>query len=141
MSAASQWDSVGALYSDRADFRFLESGEVRYPSAAAIREALRLVPVGQRIETEHDDVVIQPVAPGVAIISARFTTRFVERQRPLFSVGARDHRAPHETPGGESRRELSAPVARGGPCARNHAMTSTARTCADDGALIQRNRD
>lgn len=35
LSTAAQWDSVGALRSDRVDFRFVESGELRYASAAA----------------------------------------------------------------------------------------------------------
>ena len=38
LSEAAQWDSLSQLYSTRADFRFLESGEVRYTSAAAIGE-------------------------------------------------------------------------------------------------------
>ncbi len=87
LSTAAQWDSVGALYSDRPDFRFLESGEVRYPSADAVREALRAVPSGQRIETAYQDVSVQAVAPGLAVISARFRTQFVDSTTTLFSFG------------------------------------------------------
>jgi len=115
LSTAAQWDSLGAVYSDRPDFRFLESGELRYTSADAVREALRLIPAGQRIETEYEDVLIQPVAPGVAIISARFTTRFVDRTTTLFSFGGAVSIVLHHEAagwriiGGHS----SAPVARG----------------------------
>ncbi|MBM4188777.1 MAG: hypothetical protein FJ206_15850 [Gemmatimonadetes bacterium] len=78
LSAAAQWDSLSQLYSARSDFRFLESGEVRYASAGAIREALRGVPAGTRIRTEYTDVAVQPIAPGLAGVSALFSTRFVD---------------------------------------------------------------
>jgi Domain of unknown function (DUF4440) len=116
LSNAAQWDSLGRLYSDRTDFRFLESGEVRYASAAAIHEALRAVPAGTSIRTEYSDVTVQPIAPGIAGISARFATQFVDSTGPLFGFsGAVSLTLQHEPDGwriiaGHS----SAPVPRGG---------------------------
>lgn len=78
LSEAAQWDSLSQLYSTRADFRFLESGEVRYASAAAIRDALRGLPPGTRIRTEYTDVAVQPIAPGLAGVSALFATQFAD---------------------------------------------------------------
>lgn len=116
LSAEAQWDSVGAMYSDRADFRFLESGQLRYASAEAVRAALADVPAGARIETTHEDVSVQAIAPGVSTLSARFTTRFVDSTGVLFTFsGAMSLVLQHEPDGwrivsGHS----SAPVARGG---------------------------
>lgn len=87
LSTAAQWDSVGRLYSDRPDFRFLESGQIQYTSAAAIRGAFSGVPAGQRIETDYDDVTVLALAPGVAVVTGRFTTRFADSTRTLFSYG------------------------------------------------------
>lgn len=115
LSEAARWDSLGQLYSSRADFRFLESGEVRYASAAAIREALRAIPEGTRIRTEYTDVSVQPIAPGIAGVSALFTTRFVDATGGSFGFsGALSLTLQHEPAGwriisGHS----SAPVPRG----------------------------
>ena len=87
LSAAAQRDSLGALYSDRSDFRFLESGEVRYASASAIRAALTSVPAGTRIRTEYTDAMVQPLAPGLANVSARFATQFVDSTGAGFGFG------------------------------------------------------
>ena len=87
LSEAARWDSLGALYSDRTDFRFLESGEVRYPNAAAIRDAFAAMPVGTRIRTENTDVAVQPLAPGVAGVSARFATQFLDSTGAGFRFG------------------------------------------------------
>lgn len=100
LSAAARWDSLGALYSDRTDFRFLESGEVRYPSAAAIREALTSVPVGTRMRTERTDVAVQSLAPGLVGVSARFATQFVNSTGAGFDVsGAISFTLQHEPAG------------------------------------------
>lgn len=87
LSAAARWDSLSQLYSDRSDFRFLESGEVRYASAGAIREALRGVPAGTRIRTEYKDVAVQPIGPGLAGVSALFNTQFVDSAGGEFGFG------------------------------------------------------
>ncbi len=115
LSEAAQWDSLSQLYSARSDFRFLESGEVRYASAAAIREALYSVPIGTRIRTEYSDVVVQPIAPGIAGVAALFATRFVDSSGGAFAFsGAITLTLQHEPAGwriiaGHS----SAPVPRG----------------------------
>jgi hypothetical protein len=114
-SAASQWDSLGALYSDHADFRFLESGELRYESATAIRAAFQQVPVGVRIETTNRNVTVQPIAPGLAVVSSLFDTQFKDSVRTQFGYsGALTMVVRHEPAGwrivsGHS----SAPVPRG----------------------------
>lgn len=87
LSAAARWDSVGALYSDRADFRFLESGAIQYSSAAAVRAALNGVAPGQHIVTRYDDVTVQALAPGLATVSARFSTEFRDSTAVLFGFG------------------------------------------------------
>jgi hypothetical protein len=78
LSAAAEWDSLSQLYSARSDFRFLESGEVRYASASTIREALRALPPGTRIRTEYSDMAVQPMAPGLVGVSALFSSQFVD---------------------------------------------------------------
>ncbi|HET7038304.1 MAG TPA: hypothetical protein VFH97_00360, partial [Gemmatimonadales bacterium] len=47
-SAAGQWDSLGGLYDDGADFRWMEQGVVQYRSAAQARHALTRVARGTR---------------------------------------------------------------------------------------------
>lgn len=115
LSEAAEWDSLSQLYSSRADFRFLESGEIRYASAAAIREALRGVPPGTRIRTEFTEVGVQPISPGLAGVSALFSTQFVDSSGGAFGfAGAISLTLQHEPAGwriisGHS----SAPVPRG----------------------------
>jgi len=115
LSSTAEWDSLSQLYSARADFRFLESGEVRYASATAIRDALRAVPAGTRIRTEYSDVSVQPIAPGLAGVSALFATQFVDSAGAGFGFsGAMSLTLQHEPAGwriisGHS----SAPVPRG----------------------------
>ena len=104
LSRAAEWDSLGALYSDRPDFTFLESGLVQYASAQAVREALRSVPPGQFIDTQYDTLTIVPLAPGVAVVSGTFTTRFAERAgdavQTLFSYGGALSLVLHHEPDG-----------------------------------------
>ena len=115
LSENARWDSLAALYSERADFRFVESGEVRYANAAAIRTALSAVPVGTRIKTAYTDVVVQPLGPGVAGVAAQFATQFVDSAGVNFGFsGAITLTLQHEPAGwrivsGHS----SAPVPRG----------------------------
>lgn len=100
LSEAAQWDSLSQLYSTRSDFRFLESGEVRYASAGAIREALRGLPADTRIRTEYIDVAVQPIAPGLAGVSALFNTHFVDSAGGGFGfAGAISLTLQHESAG------------------------------------------
>lgn len=78
LSAAAQWDSLANLYSDAPTFRFFESGQVRYRSANAIREALKGVPAGTRIETTYRDTDIVALAPGLASVGTLFETSFID---------------------------------------------------------------
>lgn len=86
-SANAQWDSLGSLYADSPEFVFLESGEIRYRTASAVREALRGVPTGTRIETRYEELAILPLAPGVAAVSGRFATRFINADGAQFEFG------------------------------------------------------
>lgn len=115
-SANAQWDSLGSLYADTPEFVFIESGEIRYRTVSAIRQALMGVPAGTRIETRYENLAILPLAPGVAAIAARFETRFVDSAGVKFEfAGALSLVVRHESAGwrivsGHS----SAPVPRGG---------------------------
>jgi ketosteroid isomerase-like protein len=88
-SAQAQWDSLADLYSSSESFRFLESGAVRYDSRAAIRHALDGLPPGTRITTTYRDLEIDPIAPGVAMVTGLFDTRFADStgQGVSFSGG------------------------------------------------------
>lgn len=81
-SAAGQWDSLGTLYDDGGDFRWMEQGIVQYRSAAQIREALTRVARGTRIETTYHDTQIVPLGPGAASVATAFHTRFVDSANP-----------------------------------------------------------
>lgn len=86
-SAEGQWDSLGSLYADEANFRWLEQGVVQYRSPAILRQALRRVPPGTRIETSYNDTQVVALAPGVASITTAFRTQFVDQGRPGAEFG------------------------------------------------------
>jgi hypothetical protein len=81
-SAAGQWDSLAALYDESPEFRWVEQGVVQYRSAGQIRQALRRVSPGTRIETTHHDTQIAALAPGAASVATAFHTRFVDPRSP-----------------------------------------------------------
>ena len=81
-SAAGQWDSLGGLYDEGPEFRWMEQGVVQYRSAAQMRQALRRVSPGTRIETTHHDTEIVALAPGAASVATAFHTRFVDPRNP-----------------------------------------------------------
>ncbi len=111
-----RWDSLGALYSDRGDFRFYENGTLRYGSARDVRAALAALPPGMRIRTDYRDTEITPLAPGLAVASALFSSTFADEAGTQFGFeGAVSLLWVHEPEGwrilvGHS----SAPVPRGG---------------------------
>ena len=115
-SAAARWDSLASLYSDSSDFRFAESGAIQYESRASIQGALRTVPRGTRIETSYEALRIDPLAPGVAVASGLFTTRFVDSTNSDYQFsGAISMVWVHEPSGWRIRHgHSSAPVRRGG---------------------------
>jgi ketosteroid isomerase-like protein len=115
-SSAGQWDSLAALYSTDAGFRFLESGESRYRTASAIREALNTVPPGTQINTTYRDTEIDPLAPGLASVTTLFETAFADSSgKAMFSFGgALSMVWAHEAGGWRIRSgHSSAPVPRG----------------------------
>lgn len=99
-SEAAQWDSVAALYSESPGFRFAENGTLRYPSSAAIRQALGSVPIGTRIQTQYRNTEIAALAPGLADVVTLFQTSFVDSGGTRFSFeGAVTLLLAHESTG------------------------------------------
>lgn len=85
-AAVGNWDALLGLYEDGPAFRWIEDGEVAYDSVADIRAAIADLPSGTRIVTSHGDVRIVPVAPGVAWVSLRFESMFLEPTGTGFQV-------------------------------------------------------
>lgn len=114
-SAEAQWDSLAEMYSQAPGFRFLENGRVQYPSVNAIRAALESIPPGVSLATTYRDVEIDPLSPGVALMSALFETTFRDSAGPQASFGgALTVLWVHEPDGWRVRGgHASAPVARG----------------------------
>jgi len=78
------WDALLGLYADTATFRWLEDGTVTYASVADIRAAIADLAPGTRIVTQHDHVVITPLAPGVAWVSMGFESVFLGPGGPSY---------------------------------------------------------
>lgn len=114
-SAQAQWDSLSGLYSSSESFRFLENGAVRYDSRAAIRNALDGLPAGSRITTTYRDLEIDPIAPGVAMVTGLFDTRIADSTGQGFSFsGGLSLLWMHEADGWKIRSgHSSSPVPRG----------------------------
>ncbi len=87
---------------------------MQYLSAAAVRAALAGVAVGQRIETRYDEVAVQALAPGLAVVNARFATEFRDSTTLLFGFsGAISLVLTHESEGWRiASGHSSAPVPR-----------------------------
>jgi hypothetical protein len=81
------WDSVAGFYSEKPEFRFFESGILQYESAQAVRQALGGLPSDTQISTAYEATQIQPLAPGVALVSASFETTFSNAIGTGFSYG------------------------------------------------------
>jgi hypothetical protein len=86
-SAAGHWDSLAALYAEERGFRWMEQGVIQYRSPEQIRQALRRVSPGTRIETSYFDTEILPLAPGVAAVATIFRTRYVGDGNPGTELG------------------------------------------------------
>jgi len=82
---SAKWDSLGMFYSESSSFRFFESGVLQYGSAQAVRDALAELPAGTRVATEYNDLEIQALAPGLALVTAGFETTFTGNGTPGFS--------------------------------------------------------
>lgn len=116
LGAAADWEATGNFYSESPAFRFYENGELRYESAGDVRAALADLGPGMRVTTEYSETDIEPLAPGLAHVRARFESTFSSPDGSGFSFGgAVTMLWVHETGGwrilsGHS----SAPVPRGG---------------------------
>jgi ketosteroid isomerase-like protein len=81
------WDSVAGFYSEKPEFRFFESGILQYESAQAVRQAFGGLPSDTRISTVYEATQIEPLAPGVALVSTSFETTFSNAIGTGFSYG------------------------------------------------------
>ena len=77
-SSAAQWDSLAELYSASTAFRFLESGVIQYRSQQSVRAGLDDLPPGMNLTTTYQELEIDPVAPGVAMVTGLFTTTLAD---------------------------------------------------------------
>lgn len=88
---AGDWDAVADTYADAEGFAWIEQGEVRYPSRAAIIEGLAgLRRMSPTLSSEVSNVVVSPLGGGVAAFRASYdlsvsTTRFSFRSRGVLS--------------------------------------------------------
>lgn len=116
LSAAGQLDSAATRYSANPRFRFLESGLVKYRSAAEVREALTAMPAGTPVRTTFSELVVDPIRPGVGTSSALFRTEIGDPAAGGFAYnGAITMVWVHEPEGWRIRSgHSSAPVARDG---------------------------
>lgn len=113
LTAAGRLDSAAALYSTNTGFRFLESGLVKYHSAAEVREALTAMPPGTPLRTTFSELHVDPIRPGVGTSTALFRTEIGEPGRGFAFNGAISMVWVHEPDGWRIRSgHSSAPVAR-----------------------------
>jgi len=102
---------LAVFYSEHPDFRFYESGRLQYESARGVREALAGLPPEGRLVTEFRAVEVQPVAPGVGVSHALYTTRAEGFGQPFSYGGAMTLVWVHEATGWRIRSgHSSAPV-------------------------------
>jgi ketosteroid isomerase-like protein len=87
LSAAGRWEELMRLYADDPRFRWLSNGRVEARSVEQIRKYFAALPPGTRVETTYQDAEITPVAPGVAMVTTLFQTRFVDPKGGGFSFG------------------------------------------------------
>jgi ketosteroid isomerase-like protein len=110
-SGAAQWDSVLRLYSTDAGFRWIEQG--RRVGIGGVRQALLAMPRGVGAETTYDSTEVVPLAPGVAVLTTYYKTRFVGSSTPVQFTGAISMVWTHEPAGWRIRNghSSSTPVA------------------------------
>lgn len=73
----SDWEGVGALYSDDPAFVWVEDGRVAYDSAREVRESLaRVAGMFSSARTEFLSPEVTPLAPGLAILASEFRHTF-----------------------------------------------------------------
>ncbi len=115
-SASGDREALGRFYSDAPEFRFYESGQLRYPTADAVRAALAGLPPGAVIDTRYQDTRILALSPGLAQVSTLFESTFSDGADMQFSFGgALTLVWVHEADGWKILTgHSSAPVSRGG---------------------------
>ncbi len=70
---AGDWDAVADTYADAEGFAWIEQGEARYPSRAAILEGLnRVRGMSASVNSEVSNVVVTPLGDGVAAFRADY---------------------------------------------------------------------
>ena len=79
--------AAAGFYSDSPAFRFYESGELRYESAADVRAALQSLGPGMRITTEYTDTDVEALAPGLALVRSLFESTLRGEGGFEFSYG------------------------------------------------------
>ena len=79
--------AVAGFYSQSPAFRFYESGELRYESAAGVRAALEGLGPGMRVTTEYSDTDIEALAPGVALVRSLFESTLEGEGGFAFTYG------------------------------------------------------
>lgn len=77
--AARNVDAVLRFYADDPRFRWVEDGELRYESKAAVATALRaFTPSLRSVELSYFDPVVTVLAPGVAVVATRFAQKITD---------------------------------------------------------------
>ncbi len=85
-AAAAQWDSVLRLYSTDSGFRWIEGGS--RGGIGSVRRAFSALPAGLRVETHYDSTDIVALAPGVAVLTTYYQTKFIGYPTPVQFAGA-----------------------------------------------------
>ena len=94
--AAAQWDSLVGLYTTDSTFSWIEDG--RRARGPAVRRALTSMPAGVRVETTYDSTDIVALAPGLALLTTYYDTRFVGPMSAHYN-GALSMVWAHQPPG------------------------------------------
>jgi ketosteroid isomerase-like protein len=85
---ASDWDAVAGTYADADGFAWIEQGEARYPSRAAILEGLdRVRGMSASVNSEVSNIVVTPLNDGVAAFRAEYVMAVSTSQYSFTSRG------------------------------------------------------
>ncbi len=85
---AGDWDAVADTYADAEGFAWIEQGEVRYPSRAAIIEGLAGIRgMSATVSSEVSNVVVSPLGEGVAAFRASYNLSVSTTQYSFSSQG------------------------------------------------------
>lgn len=77
--AARDFRSALRFYADDPRFRWIEDGELRYTSRAAVATALlAFAPAVRALELSYFDPVVTPLGPGVAVVTSRFVQKLTD---------------------------------------------------------------